>query len=41
MYWALVKRNEAKAWPLLLGYFALIGGFALFFGSVLLTNGAH
>ena len=41
MYWALVKRNEAKAWPLLLGYFALIGGFALFFGNVLLANSAH
>src|ERR1035441_3102938 len=41
MYWALVKRNQAKAWPLLLGYFGILGGAALFIGSIFLMNKAH
>jgi hypothetical protein len=38
MYWALVKRNQARAWPLLLGYFGMLGGMVLFIGSILVTN---
>jgi hypothetical protein len=41
MYWALVKRNQAKAWPLLLGCFGILGGAVLFIGSILLMNKAH
>ena len=41
MYWALVRRNQAKAWPLLLGYFGIVGGLVLFMGSILVASKAH
>ena len=41
MYWALVRRNQAKAWPLLLGYFGIVGGLVLFMASILVTSKAH
>jgi hypothetical protein len=41
MYWTLVRRNQARAWPLLLGYVGILGGLVLFTGSILITSKAH